>query len=190
MMNNNGKLYPLFAASVIAIILDTAINVYMLCSKNSTITEKIATLTCVIALVCAMFYTFEGCKKNASLYYKSLFGFAAINQFGYIINDLSLDSAIAVIAIIINFIIMIMYLYIFFGRNIGRIKSLLICSIIVVVRIIILVLTAINFPGVLVGGTSLGTRMICFTASNLLIAVISTICTYEKYEDKKARNAI
>lgn len=180
---------PIIIINYIAVIFGAIINIQMIAAKDCTATNKIASLTCLIALLCALFYILEGCNKNAALYYKVFLGFAAINQIGYIINDLFINTQDSIIAAIFNAFVIILYMYMFFGTNLGYEKSMGICILIFVVRLGIMILTANKYPGLLMGGNFTGTKYNIFAISNLVVSTIACLCTYAKYVDKKSRGA-
>ena len=140
----------------------------------------------VLALLAALIYFLKGAKKNAAAFFKIFMSCYALAEFSSIISSsgLAVDQPAAVA---VNAAIFALLILLAVGTDLGKTKSFLLCLGVIVLALASFVGALIMFPGVLRGGTPLGTVFALRSGANLCLALLTGAMVAAKYADKTRR---
>lgn len=173
---------------LICTVLVIGLNLYELFSAHVPITMMSA---CMAILCCAAaaIYALKGYRKDSAKYYKLfmilLFVFFQLKncevgiigenpaETGSMIGWVSLCAALALVLAL--------------SSDLGKKKSMMLCWIMLTVTVAMLVMGMILRPGVVLGGSFMGTAIAIHTASTCFLAQAALVMTVAKYQDKTAR---
>ena len=149
-----------------------------ICVSADKVCRVVASVLKIVALVFATYYIFKGYEKDAAKYYKS-FGICFIlAQIASLIGTILDDAKMLAI---MPAIVLICLLVLVFVKNLGKMVSLILCGILVVLNIISicsLEIWSAEAAFIALYGTMF---------SRLVLACLYGIMTYAKYLDKAER---
>lgn len=137
----------------------------------------------IVALFLGGLYLLFGYKKNAAVYYKAFMVILVIAQAIVCYRQTVSTISILPSAVILNIISLIMLVVLATGKDLGKARSYLIVTILLVCRLTILTLDIIYFRG----ATNTGFSVFSYAVSNVLLAGTAAFMVTGKYLDKAAR---
>lgn len=186
MANKKGFDLVILIVNLLGVALGVAACIFAIVRKTDNSFMLVTALLTILALLAALVYFLKGAGKNAAGFFKLFMSFYALAEFSSIISAsgraVDQPAAVAVSAAIFALLILLAA-----GTDLGKKKSALICAAIFVLSLVSLVGAAILFPGVLRGGTPLGTVFTLRASANLILALLTGIMVGAKYLDKTRR---
>jgi len=186
MTNNKRYDLLLLILTLLGIVLGVAAGAFLVLRKGENAFLIVTALLTVLALLAALIYVLKGAKKKAASYFKAFMICYALAEFSSILSA----SGLAVnqpAAVAVNAAIFMLLILLAIGTDLGRTKSFLICGAVIVLALGLLIGAVVLFPGVLRGGTALGTVFALRAGANLVLALLTGIMVAAKYADKARR---
>ena len=175
MLRTNKPIYKvILIICLLSIIISTYFSCYSIANSKGDLIAQIAHLFNIFALLFAAFYILSGYRKNSAKYYKDFGIFLALSQTAFICkmaeNGLYTN-------LVINAIKLIVILVLVLSENLGKTKSLVLSSVLVVSNII----NVLGLPA----NSDIAHYYGIVTA--IIIYFLYFVMTYAKYLDKASR---
>ena len=186
MSDKKGSGILIIVINLIGVLVAIAAGVFAVVRNPDNLYMIVTAVLTVLALLAALIYFSKGAKKNAHAFFKIFMSCYALAEFASIISSsgLAVDQPAAVA---VNAAIFALLILLAVGTDLGKLKSALLCIAVIVLALISLVGAIIMYPGVLRGGTPLGTVFALRAGANLCLALLTGIMVAAKYADKASR---
>lgn len=152
------------------------INVQIILNETVEKLSKIFAFITSLAMMASFVYLLRGARKSDAMCYKIFLALTAVSE----LTIVAASAADGMLLNAANAVCLCLVFALLVGKNLGMIKSILFCDVLLVLRIVYTVYTALNF---LKMGEIGGLRAI----GEAVLALIICICTGSKYLDKVAR---
>ena len=186
MSKKKGSGVLIIVINLLGILISVAAGVFSVVRDSDNLYMVVTAVLTVLALLAALVYFLKGAKKNAAAFFKLFMSCYALAEFSSIISSsgLAVDQPAAVA---VNAAIFALLILLAVGTDLGKMKSFLLCIGVIVLALASLVGALIMFPGVLRGGTPLGTVFALRSGANLCLALLTGAMVIAKYADKTRR---
>lgn len=177
----NSKFRILMYANVLFIILAVVGNIY-----GYYLTNSYQFLLNIGAIIFSLVYLLYGYKKNAADYFKFFMLFLALKEL-LAIESMLVEEGAPIYAVVIVATMMLGFVVLAFGKDLGKKKSTIACAIVVGLSVLTLIVGMMYTPKDLTKNVLVGITLNIFNLTRVLMTSITAIMVYAKYEDKYAR---
>ena len=177
---------PLVILNLAAIGFGLYAGFYTLFSSDADVPLMVGALLSMIAMCSSLMYVFYGYKKNVSSYFRGFMFTYALSQLAGIVIASGSSDGTGLGALLVGAIygpLLVLAL----ASDLGKKKSLILCAVVVVLQLGVFVGAVITTPGLIRGGTPLGTLYMMRAHMQFTLAVSMTLMTVAKYTDKAIR---
>ena len=163
--------------SFITIIISLTKCLFCILNIKNDIFQLVLNIWFILAILFSLYYIFTGYRKSGAKLYKYVLLFSAISEAGNAAKYLSENEPYLAL---VNLAIIGLYLLLAFFPDLGEQNSYSLCSLALIIKlmfIVELIQPSIDLTSILLNRNT----------TMFLIAVITLICTWAKYTDKKNR---
>lgn len=187
MAKNEGVSIGVKVYFMIGLVSTVLMSLHVLC-KSSMPTTIVGACYGLAGVVLALVYGIKGFGKNAARYYK-LFMIVIFMTFQLSASTVAVNAkgVFAGLLTAINCLAAALSLSLMTSKDLGKQISMAFCWGIIGIALISAIAVMVSNPGIVLGGTGIGTIATFRACSNLFIAQIVTAMTMAKYQDKAAR---
>ena len=146
-------------------------------SPDANATRIINRIVAIACLIFAAFYILNGYTKDAAKYYKVFGALLVIKYLAGILSGAT-NSGIP-FSIMATTLSLVLVLVLLLSENLGKTKSLVLCGVFVIFRVVFLLYSIIK--------SDISTMLIMSNIVNLDLACLYGIMTFAKYLDKAER---
>lgn len=182
---------PLYKIVLILILLFIAVGMVgglnAIAAKQSDIYMRICGICTLPALASAEYYILKGYTKDVSKYYKIFVWLFSLSQLSMLVSaSIGSGSVVKIIIAAAAFALLIVAAAV---KNLGRGRSLAICTAVFALSAVNMILPLVKDPGLFSSGNSSAMISFILAALGALLACLFCILTYAKYVDKASRGA-
>ena len=186
-MTNKRPINPIAVAiNLIAIVFCMVGSIFTLAAQDANGFMKLTAVFGLIALISALVYVFLGYKKSAADFFKGFMYIYMLSTFTNILNTAmaELTDFQSASGIVFSSAIFGLLLILAIGRDMGKVKSFILCGIVIAISLAVLLGSLGTMP---LSGSLLNRLFAWRALTDVILAATTGLMVYAKYADKTAR---